>query len=58
MIINKKTKKIMQLNTIRYLQNGFLDFAQFKLLMQAIDNNNANPLQNIKQNLDRLTQQQ
>ena len=57
MITNKKTKKIMKLNTIKYLQNGFLNFAQFKLLMQAIDNNNANPMQDIKQNLDRLSQQ-
>ena len=57
MIINKKIKKIMKLNTIKYLQNGYLNFAQFQLLMQAIDNNNANPMQDIKTNLDRLLQQ-
>ena len=56
--MNKKTKKIMQINTIRFLQNGFLNFAQFKILMSAIDNNQTNPMQDIKQNLDRLTQQQ
>lgn len=46
----------MQLNTIKYLQNGYLNFAQFQLLMQAINNNKVNPMQDIKQNLDRLTQ--
>lgn len=58
MIINKKTKKIMQLNTITFLKNGYLNFNQFNLLMQAIKNGTVNPCLNIKDNLDMLTNKQ
>ena len=52
--MNKNIKKVMKVNTIRFLQNGYLSFNDFNILMQAIDRNQVDPKQNIKTNLDNI----
>ena len=52
--MNKNIKNVMKKNTIRFLQNGYLKFNDFNILMQAIDRNQVNPKQDIKTNLDNI----